>query len=529
MSAARPLTWRMFASSRGITIGLALLFAFYGAAQVVGYRATYPTVADRIGLTASFGNSPALRLFYGEPRNLLTTQGYAAWRVGGTLALLVALFGIVLSVRDLRGEEDSGRMEVVLAGLTTRRGVLTCGWLAAALGMAVVCLSLFVTLVVTRLPVGGSAYLSLVLTLCGLCFVAIGSVVSQVMPTRRSAYSVAMPVFGVLFLLRVAADTRSGLGWLRWTTPLGWAEEAHPFTGSRPAALIPSILLIVTLGTIAALLVTRRDVGTGILQVRDRAEPHLRLMSSPAAQTVRIESLTLASWVIGVGAMAFVIGSLATSFSEASFPASLRQELHKLGLTNLVTPTGYLAFVMLIFALIISLGMAQQVGAARREEADQRLETLLAVPLSRIRWLGGRIGLAVALALALSIEAGLLAWAGAWVAGGDVPLGGLIEAGLNCAPAALLFLGLSVLAFGFTPRIASFAGYGLIAAAFAWDVVGDVVSAPTWALDLSPFRHLGLVPVHAFPFRAAAIMTAIGVVTAGAGAAGFRRRDQEGP
>ena len=86
-----------------------------------------------------------------------------------------------------------------------------------------------------------------------------------------------------------------------------------------------------------------------------------------------------------------------------------------------MTPTGYLAFVMLIFALIVSLGMAQQVGAARREEADQRLETLLALPLSRIRWLAGRIGLAVALALALSIEAGLLAWAGARVAGGDVP------------------------------------------------------------------------------------------------------------
>ena len=148
MSAARPLTWRMLASSRGITIGLALLFAFYGAAQVVGYRATYPTVADRIGLTASFGNSAALRLFYGEPRNLLTTQGYAAWRVGGTLALLVALFGIVLSVRDLRGEEDSGRMEVVLAGLTTRRGVPDVRMAGGGAGHGVVCLSLFVTLAV---------------------------------------------------------------------------------------------------------------------------------------------------------------------------------------------------------------------------------------------------------------------------------------------------------------------------------------------------------------------------------------------
>lgn len=528
MNAVGPLTRRMLASSRGITIGLSLLVVFYAAAQVVGYRATYPTVADRLGLTASLGDSPALRLFYGQPRNLLTTQGYAAWRVGGTLALLVAIFGIVLSVRDMRGEEDAGRMEVVLSGLTTRRGALACGWLAATIGVAVVCLCLAVTLALTRLPVAGSAFLGLVLAVCGLCFVGIGSVASQVMPTRRSAYAVAMTAFGIVFLLRVAADTRSGLGWLRWTTPLGWAEEARPFTGARPAALIPSLVLIAALGAVSAALVTRRDVGTGLLRVSDSAPPRLALMRSPAAQTVRVESLTLASWVVGVGVLAFVIGSLATSISQATIPASLRGELKKLGLTSLVTPTGYLAFVILFFALIVCLGMAQQVGAARREEADQRLETLFALPVGRIDWLAGRVAIAAVLALLLGLETGLLSWAGARISGGEVPFGGMLEAGLNCAPVAFLFLGLSVLAFGLTPRIASYAGYALVAAGFVWEVVGDVVSAPSWALDLSPFRHLGLVPIHPFPLAASATMTAIGAVAAAAGAAGFRRRDQEG-
>jgi ABC-2 type transport system permease protein len=394
--------------------------------------------------------------------------------------------------------------------------------------MCIVCLSLFVTLVATRLSVGGSAFLSVVLAACGLCFVGIGAVASQVMPSRRSAYAVSMSVFGVLFALRVAADTRSGLGWMRWATPLGWAEEAHAFTGTRPAALIPSIVLIAVLAVASALLVTRRDVGTGILHIRDTAPPHLALMRSPATQTVRVESLTLASWAVGVGAFAFVVGSLSSSITQATLPAGVRQELKRLGAESFLTPTGYLAFVIVFFALIVSLGMAQQVGAARREEADQRLETLLALPVGRIRWLTGRIGIAAALALVLGLETGVLSWAGARASGADVSLPRLAEAGINTVPAALLFLGLGVLAFGFTPRIASFAGYGLVAAAFAWEIVGDVVSAPTWVLDLSPFRHLGLVPIRPFPFQAAAIMIAIGVAAAAAGAAGFRRRDQEG-
>ncbi len=44
---------------------------------------------------------------------------------------------------------------------------------------------------------------------------------------------------GCLTALRVVADTSSGAGWLRWLTPLGWAEELRPFTSSQqPLALL---------------------------------------------------------------------------------------------------------------------------------------------------------------------------------------------------------------------------------------------------------------------------------------------------
>ena len=47
--------------------------------------------------------------------------GFTAFKIGMTLILLGAVWGLLTSTRLLRGEEDAGRWELLLAGQTTRR------------------------------------------------------------------------------------------------------------------------------------------------------------------------------------------------------------------------------------------------------------------------------------------------------------------------------------------------------------------------------------------------------------------------
>lgn len=54
------------------------------------------------------------------------------------------------------------------------------------------------------------------------------------------------------------------------------------------------------------------------------------------------------------------------------------------------TPTGYLSFIFFFVMLAISLFACAQIGAARRQEAGQQLQALLALPVGRGTWLGGR-------------------------------------------------------------------------------------------------------------------------------------------
>jgi ABC-2 type transport system permease protein len=527
-SALRPgpaLARRAWRDARIRTVSFGSLFALVAYTQPVAYRHGYPSRSDRLALARSFGDNKAIRLFYGEPHNLLTVGGYSAWRVGGTLAIFAAVFGLLAAVRALRAEEEAGRMELVLAGMVGRRTAYLASLVASAAGVLILGLAEFAGLVLAGLPAGGSAYLALATATVVLMFVGLGAITSQLAPTRRIALELGGAVVGLCLLLRAIADTSSGAGWLRWATPLGWAEELRPFTGARPVVLLLPVVFSAALLAAAARIAAGRDVGTGVLPARDTAPPRLRLLSSPTAQALRGERGSLIVWLTSVGAFAYVIGVIAKSTSSAGISKSLQRELAKLGSGSILTPSGYLGFAFIFFVLAVSLFACAQIGAARHVEADQQLEALLAQPVSRSRWLGGRLLLGTAAAAALSLVAGLLSWAGAESGGVSLSLASMLEAGANCLPVALLFLGIAALAYAIVPRASAGIAYGVVTVGFLWQLFGALLGAPKWLVELTPFAHVGLVPAQPFRAGAAAVMVGIGLVAALSALGVFRRRD----
>jgi ABC-2 type transport system permease protein len=522
---ALSLARRAFRDARVRTISYAYLFALIAYAQVVAYRDAYPTLSSRVAFARSFFANKAVRLFYGEPHNLLTVNGYAAWRVGGTLAIFACIFGLLAAVRALRAEEDTGRMELVLASAVGRRTAYFSAIAAIAAGVAILWLAELAGFLLGGLSPGGSAYLALASTSVVPVYAGIGALACQLAPTRRVALELGGAVAGLLFLVRLVADTVNGLGWLRWGSPLGWAEELRPFTGARPLVLLlPIVASAITIAA-AARIAGRRDIGTGILIAHDSAEPRLSLLSSPTMQALRRERASLLVWLGGVGVFAYTLGVLAKSSSSAGISQNLNREVEKLGAGSIATPSGYLGVTFIFFVLTVSLFACAQIGAARREEADQHLETLLSLPVSRHRWLGGRLVLAVGGAVVISLTTGLLTWAGAQSGGVPISLWKLIEAGANCLPVTLLFLGVAALAYALLPRASGAIAYALITIAFLWDLIGSLLGAPRWLVALTPFEHVGLVPAQPFRTGAAAIMIAIGLLAVLAALAVFRRRD----
>jgi ABC-2 type transport system permease protein len=526
VSGISTIARRALADSRNRTLSFALLFLVSALTQATAYREGYPTLADRLNFARTVGENTAARLLYGAPHNLLSPGGYVSWRVGGSLAVFAAIWGLLGAVRAMRAEEESGHAELLLTGVISRREVFGAQLAAISVGATVLWFAAFVAFLVGELAPGSSAYLALAIVSVVPVFVGVGAVASQLAPTKRMATGLSTGVLAIAFALRTVADTSSaGLDWLRWATPLGWAEELRPFADPQPLVLLLPLITSALLLLTAAALTVRRDIGTGLLPARDRAAPRLRLLGSPAAQALRSERGSLIAWLVGVGAFALLMGVISDAATPNVISKDVQHQLEKLGTGSVVTPSGWLGFTFIFFVLAVSLFCCMQIAATRREEAEQRLETVLALPVGRPGWLAGRLLLAAAGAAAVALAAGVLAWAGAASQGADVALSSMLEAGANCLPVALLFLALGALAFALAPRASTGIAYGLVGGAFAWELFGSLLEVPRWLLALSPFHDVGLVPGQPFDATGAAVMVAIAAVAGLAALAVFRRRD----
>jgi ABC-2 type transport system permease protein len=526
VAGASAIARRAFWDARVRTISFALLFFIAALTQATAYRHGYPTRAERLKFARSVGENDAARLHYGAPHELLSVGGYVSWRVGGTMAVLAALWGLLAAVRAMRAEEDAGRADLLLTGVVSRRSAFLAQLSAIGAGAAVLWLALFVSFLAGKLAAGGSAYLALAIVSLALVFAGVGALTSQLAPTKRMATGLAAGVLVIAFALRtVAAIASAGLDWLRWATPLGWAEELRPFASPQPLVLLLPAVTAAFLLVAAAALAVRRDIGSGLLPARDSAPPRLRLLRSPAAHALRSERGVLVAWLVGVGAFAFLMGVISDAATPDVLSKNVQRQLEKLGTDSVVTPSGWLGFSFIFFILAVSLFCCMQIASLRGEEAEQRLETLLALPVGRSGWLAGRLLLAGASAAAVALAAGLLAWAGAAAEGADVSLPEMLGAGANTLPPALLFLALGALAFALAPRASTAIAYGLVGLAFVWELFGALLEVPAWLLAVSPFHDVGLVPGEPFEAGAAAIMLALAASVTLAAVTIFQRRD----
>ena len=232
----------------------------------------------------------------------------------------------------------------------------------------------------------------------------------------------------------------------------------------------------------------------------------------------------------GSGRLAgFVIGVISKSVSSVGISQSLRHALSELGAGSALTPTAYIGFSFSFFVVAVSALGVSQVAAARHEELEERLETILALPVSRRRWLGGRLVLGCLAVAAVALAAGAFTWLGAvtqdvsLLVGEDARGRSQLPAGGDPVP------GRSRRSPTRSSRARARASP---TACWSWRTSGSC-SAPcsarrSWLVNATPFAHIGLVPAGSLRWGAAGVMLAIGLL-AGTGALElFARRDLSG-
>ena len=512
------------------------IFGALIASSAVSYARIYKTEAARDALAAAYGANKATSALFGPAPQLQTVAGFTVFKISMTLMLLGAVWGLLTSTRLLRGEEDDGRWDLLLAGPTTRRRAAAQALAGLGVGAGTLwALTAILTVGVgldssVKIAAGPGLYFALAMAATAVMFLAVGALASQLAPTRRQAASYAAAFLGVSYAVRMIADAGVGLHGLIWASPLGWVEELRPFTAPQPLALLPIAAFTVALAAAAVLLAGVRDVGAGILADRARSAPRLRLLSGPAGLAIRLVRPTAGGWWTAIALSALLFGLIARSAGSTISGSSAQDVLAKLGASG-SGADAVLGVCFLALAVLIAFAGAGQVTAARSEESSGRLDHLLVGPVSRSRWLGGRLLVAVVVLVAGGAAAGLFAWLGAASQHSGAGLGTLLDAGLNLVPPAIAIGGIGVLAFGAWPRRTSAVVYTVL----GWSLLADIVggfggSGPASRLLLgsSVFHQMAAAPAVSPHWAANGVMAAVGVGCAAGGLIAFNRRDMAG-
>jgi ABC-2 type transport system permease protein len=510
-------------------VGWGVVFGLYTATQAFAYASSYDTLAARRLLVQEFGANTGISALVGPAVQIDTVPGFTAWKCLTVLAITAAVWGILTSTRMMRGEEDAGRWELLLAGRTTRRRSAAEALLAMAVGLVALLVTTgIITVVMGRsskvgIGAGAALFFALAVVAGAGMFTAIGALASQLSSTRRQAAGYASALLGVSYALRMVADSGTDLAWLRWATPLGWIEELQPLTRPNPLALVPIALLTAGAAVYTVYLAGRRDLGASVFPDRSSAAPHLRLLSGSVGLAFRLMRSMLIAWAASIIAYGLLLGSIAKSGGKimTSTP-SMRLVFARLGVTG---AEAYLGFALLIMAMALNFVAAGQISATRAEESIGRLEYLLVRPLSRTRWLASRIVMAAGIVVLAGLLAGLSTWLGAAGEHAGVSFSSMVEAGLNIVPPALLLLGIGALVYGALPRLVTFATYGVLVWSLLVELTGGIVNVNHWILDTSAFHQMAAAPSAPIDWTTNAVMTAIGVAGALAGLVAFNLRD----
>ena len=506
------------------------VFGAFVASSAWSYTTLYTTPAQRDQLARTFGANKASAALFGPAPDLQTVDGFIVLKVSMTLMIIGSIWGVMTSSRLFRGEEDAGRWDLLLAGQTTRRAATTQALGGFALASVVLwALTALITAVVgvsskVNVDPGQAMFFALALASPAVMFLAVGALTSQLAPTRRAAAGYGAVVLGISYGLRMIGDAGVRLHWLTWLSPLGWVEELSPLTSSNPWPLLLIAAFTLVVSAAAVQIAGARDVGASLIPERAERAPKLAMLRSASTLNVRLMRATAVSWMAALALTGLLFGLVAKEAGETLTGSSLQQAFGKLGATG-GGVAAYLGVTFLIAAALIGFVAAGQVGAARDEEAEGRLDHLLARTLSRPGWLLGRLWVAVALILASGCVVGLFTWFGASSQSASVGLGPLLSAGIDATAPALFFLGFGTFLLGVWPRAAGVGVYVVLAWSLFIELVGGIGALSHWLLDTSVFHHVAAAPAAPTDWAAVALVAGIGVLAAAIGLLAFRRRD----
>ncbi len=456
--------------------------------------------------------------FLGDPYAMNTPEGYITFRyMATTWPLLLSIWPILAGARLVRGEEERGTMDVLLATSQARTRLLLEKVGALVIAVLVIAVLFALGVVAGEAALGGghvdfvrALLAGLNLSLLAFFFGMVALLISQLTASRRAAAGWASGLLILSVLLEMTGREVSG-SWLPYLSPFYYYNLNRPLLASFPdqplAALVPLGLAVLCLvGSV--ILFARRDIGRPAFESqRERVggtQPAMRSLSRAERQvstravslhTLFAEGWSAFWWLLGIVAFCAALLFVTPGFQKA-FNQVLQQTpwLVKY-LFDTPTDTNAALLGTMVFAFVPALVVILALTLALKWPSDLengRLELIFSTPQSRPRVLLERFGANVLVVLLASVLTWLALIIGAQIINLNVDQGRLLAASFAMLPPALITMGL---VYALAGRLRYGAVLGIATAylvlSYLQESLEGNIQFPGWLMSLSIFHLYG--------------------------------------
>ena len=491
--------------------------------------------------------------WYEAPIGITRPGGFVTFRLGPMLGILPSIWALLAASGQLRGEEERGALDLVLAAPISRTRVVLEK--LAALGSALLALALVLGSIVA---VAGSAARAEFSTLDAYVFAlnvaltagvygAIALLISQFVSERSTAAGATGVILALSFLLHSTGRVAPDLKWLGYLSPLYYAGLTKPLVpevGINPGGMLVLLAIVLGCASASAWLFTRRDLGFALRLVPARAlaahaqvnpatfvpsrawslrSAWLRALRATAGAAVwwAIGAIGYATWMTAVGKQ---VQRNLTETAQAS-PALSAVFARLLGSGD----SGALFLNMLIFTFVPLALSGIAISHASRWAADEESglsDMLLANTVSRTTAILAHFGALGLVLVAVTLLLGLAVGLAAASAELTIDPSRLFAASIGLAPVLFLVACIGALLSGWLRSGAVSAGLTLyVVGSFFLMFLGPVFGWPRWVVALSVFDAYGSPLVDGWRWGPMLAVSAVAIVALGGAMVRFGRKD----
>ncbi|HET8840480.1 MAG TPA: ABC transporter permease subunit, partial [Ktedonobacteraceae bacterium] len=455
--------------------------------------------------------------FLAEPYAMNTPEGFVTFRVMElVLPVFLCIWAILAGARLLRGEEEQGSLDLVLATPLPRTRLLLEK--VSALILALLLIALLFTLgslageasLKIHVDSGRALLAGLNLSLLAFFFATLTLLISQFTIGR----GVAAGWGGGLLVLSVLLDSTGRVvdnAWVKYLSPFYYYNRSRPFIVSYDSSLASALLLLglsLLFLVLGAVLFAYRDSGGVVWNLR-RGSARGAIVMERSLKHAQRELANKAIWLRDLAAQGFssfwwIFGVTVYCVWASLLVPSVKKPLEDalkgspvLGQIfqqyNLLKDADFLGAVLFSFMPLFVLCFAMMLAMRWVGDLDNgRVELVLCTPRSRVRMLLERFGAILLPMLLTCVCIWLAIVITAPVSGLDVDQRNVLAAGASLLPMALIVIGLTYALAGRMRYVAviSIVSFYLLGA-YMLEFLKALFSLPEWVMNLSIFHLYG--------------------------------------